>query len=128
MFKTFRENRRLVRDLRTADAVHMQQLDEIAKLTARLKTAGSLADDRGRELQAAKAKLTKTKKLVREQTGADLLVNALRELGVIPKPEKYNAYTEQDRLMSQARAMGQQQGSALGQALGGGQAGFGGLF
>lgn len=128
MFKTFRENRRLVRDLRTADAVHMQQLDEIAKLTARLKTAGSLADDRGRELQAAKAKLTKTKKLVRDQTGADLLVNALRELGVIPKPEKnYDAYAEQNRLMSQARSMGQQQGSALGQALGG-QAGFGGLF
>ena len=71
-------------------------------------------------------KLDKANEKIRDQTGADLLVNALRELGVVPKPEKHNdSFAEEARLRAQldlARAgwsrgtvdqqLGLQQGSA----------------
>lgn len=127
MFKTFRENRRLVKDLRTADAVHMAQLDEISKLNAGLKMASGLAEDRALELATVKSKLTKTKKLVREQTGADLLVNALIELGVVPKPTpEYDSFARQAALQQQlgsSRSMAQSNYRGLS-----GLAGMGGII
>lgn len=124
MFRTFMENRRLVRDLRTADAVHMAQLDEISKLNAGLKMASSLAEDRALELATVKSKLTKTKKLVREQTGADLLVNALIELGVVPKPTpEYDSFAQQAALQQQLGSMAQSNYRGLS-----GLAGMGGII
>ncbi len=46
----------------------------------------------------------KLKTLVREQTEADLLVNALRGLGIIPKPIEYDAFSEQRRPLAQQQA------------------------
>jgi hypothetical protein len=120
----FFELRRLRRDLRTADAVHIKSLDEISDL----KKANALHEVRYKEVcdaTAARAKklradLKKTKALVREQSGADLLVNALRELGVVPKaPGKHDCFREDARLQAQAQAMGQQQGNAFARQLGG---------
>jgi hypothetical protein len=119
----FFELRRIRRDLRTADAVHIKSLDEISDLNK----ANALHETRYKELSIAtaartkklRAELTKTKKLVREQSGADLLVNALRELGVVPKaPGKHDCFREDTRLQAQAQAMGQQQGQSLSQAMG----------
>lgn len=42
----------------------------------------------------------KLKTLVRDQTEADLLVNALKGLGIIPKPVKYDPFIEQRRLIA----------------------------
>ena len=58
------------------------------------------------ELTNANDALAKTAKLVRDQTGADLLVNALKELGVIPLAEKEpDHFAESVRLNNQAAAM-----------------------
>ena len=88
----FFELRRLRRDLRTADAVHLQQTDEIAQLKkdiARHKTSyNELAEASKKSTQKLRADLAKTRKLVREQTAADMLVISLRELGVLPADKK----------------------------------------
>lgn len=118
----FFELRRLRRDLRTADAVHLKQTDEISDLKRELSTRQSTIDAQVTNLKKVRADLTKTRKKIRDQTGADLLVNALRELGVMPKPEKYDAFGEANRLQEMAnqqnRALGQQSQQGLSNLLG----------
>lgn len=129
MMKSFFENRRLRKDLSTADAVHMVQLDDLAKLRKEVALHETRYKELSDTLSSTRSKLTKTRKLVRAQTGADLLVNALRELGVVPKPDNHtDRFKEAARLQTQANAMAQgQHGGGLGQQLGG-QGGLGGLF
>jgi len=68
------------------------------------------------ELAKVKKEAAKTAKLVREQTGADLLVNALRELGVIP-PEKEGKKVDhfsQADILNRQMAAAQSQSSQFG--------------
>ena len=49
----------------------------------------------------------KLKTVVREQTEADLLINALRGLGIVPKKESYSPFLEQQRLFAQQQMAAQ---------------------
>ena len=119
----FFELRRLRRDLRIADDQIFHKDEYISKLKSERDKARNEIEDIKRTLSSERSKVTKLRKQVRDQTGADLLVNALRELGVIPKPEKYDSFAEANRLQNianqQARALGQQQGTGLANMLGG---------
>jgi hypothetical protein len=56
------------------------------------------------DLNCANEEIKKLKAIVREQTESDIFVNALRGLGIIPKPTpEYDAGKEQQRLMAQAQ-------------------------
>ncbi len=126
MFKTYLENRRLKAALETADIKVLDAKEE--RNEAKEKSLELQRDFHNLKTAHSDAvtQLEKTKKLVREQTGADLLVNALRELGVVPKPAKYDSFAEQARLQGQLGGLGglqQQQARQLGQA-----SQFGGLF
>jgi hypothetical protein len=112
MMKSFFENRRLRRDLRTADKVHMDQLDEISGLKKDISRLVAENNEQQRILKGVKSDLTKVRKQVRDQTGADLLVNALRELGVVPKP---NNHTDHFKEGARLQQLAQQQHNALGQ-------------
>ena len=117
------ELRRLRRDLRIADNVSMGYLDQIGELKKEVADKQATIDKQLGNLKSVRADLRKAREQIREQTGADLLVNALRELGVVPKPGKYDAFKEADRLQSlanqQSRALGQYQGAGLANQLGG---------
>lgn len=129
--KCYRENRRLVRDIQAADYQVMTQLDEISKLKLDVKRAEEITEARKADLTKVRAELTKTKKLVREQTGADLLVNALRELGVVPPAGVKDRFTEDIRLRNQMAAAQQQGlwlGDARGQSLPAQSSGLNGIF
>jgi hypothetical protein len=89
------------------------EIERDAKVKAEISARKLVADLEKvkSELDAAKRKILKLKETVREQTGADLLVNALRELGVIPKSkESPDGFIEQDRLLNQ---LNQQRGNAM---------------
>ena len=128
MMKSFFENRRLRRDLRIADQQIFQKEKYIAELKSDRDKARNTIDKQTENLSRKNAEIRKLRKQIRDQTGADLLVNALRELGVIPKPTKnYDSFAEANRL----QAIANQQNRALGQAnaanqLGGGM--FGGVL
>ena len=101
----FFELRRLRRDLRIADSTHMQQLDQISQLERRVTELEGDLTVAKKATSIERGKVTKLRKQVRDQTGADLLVNALRELGVIPKPTKdYDAHAEAGCLQGQLNA------------------------
>jgi hypothetical protein len=76
--------------------------DKTEKLEYAARTAKREKETTDKEFKKAKADLVKVKALLRQQTGADLLVNALTELGVIPKPEKApDAFARQSELLQQ---------------------------
>ena len=126
----FFELRRLRRDLRIADGVHMNQQAEIDDLKGQIKDLKSTQENLRQEAANHKRTVTNLRKQVREQNGADLLVNALRELGVVPKaPGKHDCFREATRLQSsidaQNRALANAypssaQGQQLANILGGG--------
>lgn len=125
MFSNYFELRQLRKDVQALDRDNDYQKRERETADRKVREAERRID----KLTGEKAALEKAKenlsKKVREQTGADLLVNALRELGVLPKPEKYDAFAEQARLQQQFRGTqqaqyGQAQDSGLGSLLGGG--------
>ena len=84
---------------------------------------------RDEKIKSLQKQVLEASKMVREQTGADLLVNALRELGVVPKPDyPLDSFKEQQRLndqMARAQAMRPQSmseiraGNAFNQQFGG---------
>ncbi len=107
------ENRKLKKKLMRSMEREDKTMAANSELRQKLKEANDFADhqqDRIKRLDGRIADLEKqvleASKMIREQTGADLLVNALRELGVVPKPSKeYNPFKEQQRLNDQmARA------------------------
>jgi small-conductance mechanosensitive channel len=71
----------------------------LSQSTIDLELANTKANDQEQIIAQLKRELNEANEKIREQTGADLLVNALRELGVVPKPApKYDAFAEQARL------------------------------
>jgi hypothetical protein len=120
MFNKYFENRELKAEIVQADI----DIDELkSKLKDKIDKNVSLASSlqlSEEKLETSKGLVTKKNKeiekinkLVRDQTGADLLVNALTELGVIPKEDKRNdSFAEQDRLLRLRNSLAaQQQGS-----------------
>lgn len=95
-----KDNRSLARDIEYADDARKKAERELRdlkfehdKLTAKLK-----------KQETANTKLRDT---IREQTAADLLVNALIGLGVVPKPtQNYDPFEEQKRLAGQQQLAG----------------------
>jgi len=106
MIRQWLQIRELKEALEKADETIDSKNIALEKSIKRANKAENKCTDLGRERDKLKTELNKTKKLVREQTGADLLVNALTELGVVPRPEKApDPYQEQTRLRDQMAAM-----------------------
>ncbi len=110
------ENRKLKKKLMRSMEREDETMAANSELRQKLKEANDFADhqqDRIKRLDGRIADLEKqvleASKMIREQTGADLLVNALRELGVVPKPDyPLDSFKEQQRLndqMARAQAM-----------------------
>jgi len=121
MFSNYLEMRQLRKDVKELGRSNDYEKRERESAEHKLRTVErelkTITTERDNAIKAR----DKYKDKLREQTGADLLVNALRELGVLPKPEKYNAFDEQTRLLSQYRGLGGfQQQSGLANALTGG--------
>ncbi len=116
------ENRQLKKEIKTLDRdldYHKRERESAERKVNELERNITAQKDSYSKLEKQRDKY---KKLVRQQTGADLLVNALIELGVVPKPEpEYDAYARQNALLQQ---LGGQQ-SAYGQAQ---QAGLANIF
>lgn len=108
MFKQYLDNRRLVRDLRSADHQVIQLTEDVRKLKAEIKSKEGDNSNLVKSQTKLRSEVGKLKKRIREQCGADLLVNALVELGVVPKPSKdYDSSDEDHRLRSQLSASAQ---------------------
>ena len=140
MFNFYHKYRLAMHALDIADDLADSKTEECRKLNAKLQTAhadlefaNTEKNRQAEEIAKLKRELKQAGETIREQTGADLLVNALRELGVLPKPEKYDAFAEQQRLLAQMQAgqvtpvqsmselrAAQAQGSQLANILGGG--------
>lgn len=106
MFRTYFENRELKGTIAQLDLEMGDKADEVRKLHRESVKRDNQLSEQYKKVQKLQTELDKTKKLVREQTGADLLVNALMELGVVPRKASVpDAYAEQDRLRQQMAAM-----------------------
>lgn len=96
-----------------------EQLNHVEKLKAK-------NDEIRMEREKAYARISELNGIVRDQTGADLLVNALKELGVIPaikdEPQP-NPFSEAERLQKQMAELRQsdQRGDFGGYGSGSGQ-------
>jgi hypothetical protein len=99
------------------DAANVTEGAEIAVEAARLM------EEAKKELVEAKAEITKLKKMVREQSEADLLINALKAVGMIKDSGGTDYQQEAGRLERQREAAKQRafQGNGLGAC---GQAGY----
>jgi len=104
----FTENRKLKREVNVIsdenNSLRERIDDKISEIAVLSKTHVKMAG----ELKALTAEATKIegerdelKKMVREQTEADLLINALKGLGIIKKPAKYDAFERQASLQAQ---------------------------
>ena len=135
MFANYLELRQLRKDVKQLDRDNSFERSRREEAESKQRKAEQTVREKDREIEKLNKRITKLEgdnkkqaEVIRDQTGADLLVNALRELGVVPKPEKApDPYAEQVRLMEQMRAaappgyQGQAQhvGSGLSSLLGG---------
>ncbi len=105
------ENRQLKKEIKTLDRDLDYEKRERQSAERKTREAETKITNLTHKLETAEKSRAKFKKLVREQTGADLLVNALIQLGVVPKPEEnYDAFARQNALLGQ---LGQQQNYGL---------------
>lgn len=123
----FRANKRLLEQVETLEKVNSTLKTQVDNLQEIEKKTNTLMTDNlrlSRELESLKAELISAKNTIRKQTEADLLLNALKAVGIIQeqKDEKPD-YFAQD-LALQARLGKQQRPNTL-NALGGM---FGGLI
>ena len=113
-------NRQLKQELRTMDELLTTKEMAIENaIRDRNKAQSEIAEVTTKSLMVkeqlaqANKEIKDLKKLIREQTGADLLVNALRELGVVPKSEKSpDSFNEAARLQERASSLNNQSGLA----------------
>lgn len=111
MFANYIELRQLRKDVKQLDRDNDYQKEARETAERKLREAERRIEKLTREKETVEKSRAKFKALVREQTGADLLVNALIQLGVVPKPEKnYDAFAQQNALLNQ---LGQQPNHGL---------------
>lgn len=126
--KMRKQNRNLKRELRLADGQIEQLNEQISALQKRLKGVDNELDEVKRKLSTERGRTTKLRKEVRDQAAADLLVNALRALGVAPAPNNHTDYhAEAARLQSSFDRQQQALANAA-RPLGGALGGAPGLF
>ena len=101
----------------------LKKLNEYCdNLEARLENTNQVIEDGLKDNNKLKGEVAKLKKLVREQTSADLLVNALRAVGVIrdaPPMGDMHYQNEQSRLYNMQNQAGMAQSPSMLGALGG---------
>lgn len=103
--KRLKSENQLLLDSKKSNALTMISQDDCNKsLANRLKDAGKLKDKAHKELSEAKAEINKLKKMVREQSEADLLINALKAVGMIKDSGGTNYQQEAARLQAQSAA------------------------
>ena len=122
--KMRKQNRNLKRELRLADGQIETLNEQISAMKKEALAKQDKIDDMGRSLQKERTLVRKLRKEVRDQAAADLLVNALRALGVVPAPNNHTDYhIEAARLQSnfdrQQSALGKQQAANRLAGLGG---------
>ncbi len=103
------EVRRLKKQLNEAWDKQDTLLEANRELQIKINELKSDVKRRDEKIAGLEKQVLEASKMIREQTGADLLVNALRELGVVPKPDyPLDSFKEQQRLndqMARAQAM-----------------------
>ena len=123
----FFENRQLKKEIIMLDKKFLQQREEFNKCDKNRREHATELTQVKEELKKYRNQLEKISSKLREQTGADLLVNALKELGIIPLSEKEpDHFKEATRLQNQMSAMQNQQSQLQGQR--GQSSNLGGLF
>lgn len=117
------ENRKLKKDLLEADRrieiLEMRKADlerDIRKQEMKRADARKDAEREKKKVAKLEKELAEKDAIIREQTAADLLVNALQALGVVPPkkesaPDAASYFDQQNRLMQQMANAGRQQGS-----------------
>ena len=129
MFKAFKINR----ELEEKSERYLKQLDVLTqdkhRLRAKLSQAEAELSSKDLVIKKANKELKEVKALVREQTDADLLINALKAIGVIKEEKKTDYRAEQERLMGlRNAAFNQAAVSYLSGSNGQAEGGFSSLF
>lgn len=110
------EIRNLRRELRLADDLNVTLNEQIAKLKKQLAAMENVRDEMANQRDKALKDAEKWKKEVREQTAADLLVNALRGLGMLPATNPApDPFSEAARLRNMQQAASRHVAGSLNQ-------------
>ncbi len=101
-------SRKLRLELKAAQLKIIELSDDVQMIRDEKNTVSERKDKfegkvRGQEVEikTLKEKLGKMKSRLHDQTEADLLLNALKAVGIIPEKEKKNHFKEDERLRSQ---------------------------
>ena len=126
--RQFMEIRELTKEVKRLDHEVDRHKREAQDADTKRRKHAQEAESLRRKLESSEKEVKKLKAIVRRQSGADLLVNALEALGVIPPPQpdpKLDpAFQRQDAILQQMRNAGvssgmQGQQSMLNNLLGG---------
>jgi len=98
------EKIKLIAEFKAEVTIYVDKITKLENLLIEKREASLAVLESAREIKKERDKL---KTMVREQTEADLLINALKGSGIIPKPKEYNALAESQRLMALQQAAAQ---------------------